>query len=196
MNSRFTFAIVLLLSGVPYATFTSDRDCKSDKMQMSCDCREANGKLVTNSDDAKVILGYLIAKELLAELPQCEFNYKERLKKFIKKYFLNRIFLNDSINLTLDLPSAGQVTVLNTDQFLEVALVVIHDLLAKKAISDVAVDGVLTLTREEVVAFAVWLLGQSNLEELLPSITDTCLYKQTRNEVARFYVDKAIARVR
>lgn len=199
MNSRFTFAIVLLLSGVPYATFTNDRDCKSDKAQMSCDCREANGKLVTNSDDAAVFLSYLIGKELLSQpgVPQCDFNALGRLKKFLEKYVLNRIFLNDSINLTLDLPSAGQITVLNTDQFLEVVLVVIHDLLAKnKSIGDIAVDGVLTLTREEVVAVLAWLLGQTNLEELVPSVTETRLYQETRNEVARFYVDKAIARVR
>jgi hypothetical protein len=197
MNSRFTLAIVLLLSSAPYAaTFANDRECKSDLTQMMCDCRETNSKLVANTDDAKVFLSYLIGKELLAELPHCDFNAQGRLKKFLKKYVLNRLFLNDSINITLDLPSAGQVTVLNTDQFLEVALVVIHDLLAKRAISDVVVDGLATLTREEVVALVVWIVEQTNIEELLPSVTETRLYQETRNEVARFYVDKAIARVR
>lgn len=197
MNSRFTLAIVLLLSSAPYAaTFANDRECKSDLAQMMCDCRETNSKLVANTDDAKVFLSYLIGKELLAELPYCDFNAQGRLKKFLKKYVLNRLFLNDSINITLDLPSAGQVTVLNTDQFLEVALVVIHDLLAKRSISDVVVDGLVTLTREEAVALVVWVVEQTNVEELVPSITETRLYQETRNEVARFYIDKAIARVR
>ncbi|GMU19193.1 MAG: hypothetical protein AMXMBFR12_03850 [Candidatus Babeliales bacterium] len=195
MNSSFTLALALLISSVPYTTFASDR-CPSDKAQMACDCRETNSRLVANTDDAKVFLSYLIGKELLEELPRCDFNALGRLKKFLKKYVLNRVFLNDSINITLDLPSAGQVTVLNTDQFLEVALVVIHDLLAKRTIGDVVVDGVVTLTREEVVAFVVWLLGQTNVEELAPSVTNTRLYQETRNEVARYYVDKGIAHVR
>lgn len=195
MNSCFTLALALLISSVPYTTFASDR-CPSDKAQMACDCRETNSRLVANTDDAKVFLSYLIGKELLEELPRCDFNALGRLKKFLKKYVLNRVFLNDSINITLDLPSAGQVTVLNTDQFLEVALVVIHDLLAKRTIGDVVVDGVVTLTREEVVAFVVWLLGQTNVEELAPSVTNTRLYQETRNEVARYYVDKGIAHVR
>lgn len=195
MNSCFTLALALLISSVPYTTFASDR-CPSDKAQMACDCRETNSRLVANTDDAKVFLSYLIGKELLEELPRCDFNALGRLKKFLKKYVLNRVFLNDSINITLDLPSAGQVTVLNTDQFLEVALVVIHDLLAKRTIGDVVVDGVVTLTREEVVAFVVWLLGQTNVEELAPSVTNTRLYQETRNEVARYYVDKGIANVR
>lgn len=200
MNSRFTLAIALLLSCAP-AAFAhcpeSDRDCnKSDLVQMMCDCRETNSRLVANTDDAKVFLSYLIGKELLQELPHCDFNAVGRLKKFLKKYVLNRIFLNDSIHITLDLPQAGQVTVLNTDQFLEVALVVIHDLLAKRALGDIAVDGLVTLTREEVVAVLVWLLGQTNAEELLPSVTNTRLYQETRNEVARYYVDKGLARVR
>lgn len=197
MNSRFTLVIVLLLSSAQYASiFANDRECKSDLAQMMCNCRETNSKLVANTDDAKVFLSYLIGKELLAELPHSDFNAQGRLKKFLKKYVLNRLFLNDSINITLDLPSAGQVTVLDTDQFLEVALVVIHDLIAKRAISDVVVDGLVTLTREEVAAFVVWLVDQTNFEELASPITESRLYQETRNEVARFYVDKAIARVR
>ena len=42
----------------------------------------------------------------------------------------------------------------------------------------------------------VWLLGQTNVEELAPSVTNTRLYQETRNEVARYYVDKGIANVR
>lgn len=197
MNSRFTLAIVLLLSCAPYAaSFANDR-CPSDKAQMACDCRETNSRLVANTDDAKVFLSYLIGKELLAELPLCaDFNAQGRLKKFLKKYVLNRIFLNDSINVTLDLPQAGTVTVLNTDQFLEVALVVIHDLIAKQSLGNTAVDGLVTLTREEIVAVLVWLVEQSNVEEIAPSVTSTRLYEETRNEVARYYVDKGLARVR
>ncbi|CAN5196573.1 hypothetical protein BH09DEP1_BH09DEP1_0240 [soil metagenome] len=198
MNSRFTLAIVLLLSSAPYAsTFANDRECKSDLAQMMCDCREANGKLVINSDDAAVFLGYIVGKEIVAELPKCEFDALGRWKKFIKKYILNRLFLNNSINITLDLPSAGQVTVLNTDQFLEVLLVVAHGIIAKDSARRVVTEGVLTLTREEIVAALIWVLDQTNAEAILPdSLTEGRLYQETRNEVARFYVDKAIARVR
>lgn len=201
MNSRFTFAIVLLLSSVPYATFaqcsSSDRECKSDLAQMMCDCRETNGKLVVNTTDAQVFLSYLVGKELLTQLPSCHFNAEGRLRKFTTKYVLNRIFFNDSVNVTLDLPSAGEVTVLNTDQLLEVLLVVIHDLIAKKSVSQTFVDGALTLTREEIVAALVWILCETNVESLLPNdIEDNRVYQETRNEVARYYVDKAIAHIR
>lgn len=202
MNSRFTLALVLLLSSVPYVAFAechnSDRDCnKSDLVQMMCDCREANSKLVANSDDAAILLGYIVGRELLAELPQCDFHPLARLKKFVKKYVLNRLFLNDSINVSVDLPQAGQVNILNTDQFLEVVLVVVHDLLAHHSLKHTAVDGLLTLTREEVVALLVWALGETNVESLLPNgLDESLLYQQTRNEVARYYVDKAIAHVR
>lgn len=199
MNSRFTLALALLLSGAAFADCQkSDRDChKSDLAQMMCDCREANSKLTANSDDAAVFLGYIIGRELLAELPPCDFHPEARLKKFVKKYILNRLFLNNSINVTLDLPSAGQVTVLNTDQFLEVALVVIHDLINKHSARHTLVDGLVTLTREEIVAVLVWALGQTHVEEVLPNdLEDTRLYQEVRNEVTRYYVDKAIARVR
>lgn len=197
MNSRFTFAIVLLLSSVPYATYTSDRECRSDKAQMACECREANSKLVINTNDAQVFLSYLVGEKLLTQVPSCSFNAEGRLRKFTTKYVLNRIFFNDSVNVTLDLPSAGQVTILNTDQLLEVLLVVLHDLIAKKSVSHTLVDGALTLTREEIVAALVWILGETNLESLIPNgVENNRVYQETRNEVARFYVDKAIAHVR
>jgi hypothetical protein len=202
MNSRFTIAIVLLLSGVPYATFAhcpeSDRECnKSDIAQMMCDCREANSKLMRNSDDVSVFLGTLVGEKLLQEVPDCNFHPQARLRKFLKKYVLNRLVVKDSVNVSLDLPSLGKVTVLNTDQFLEVALVVIHDVLAHKSLQHTAVDGLVTLTREEVVAALVWALGQTNVESILPNdLQDSRVYQETRNEVARFYVDKAIAAVR
>ena len=198
MNSRFTLAIVLLLSSAPYAaTFANDRECRSDLAQMMCDCREANSKLVVNSDDAAVFLGALVSERILQEYPTCDFRPDARLRKFLKKYLLNRFIVKDAVKLTIDLPSMGRVTVLNTDQFLEVALVVLHDLIAHRSLHHTAVDGLVTLTREEIVAVLVWVLGETNVESILPSdLENTRAYQEIRNEVARYYVDQAIARVR
>ncbi len=200
MNSRFTMAIALLLSSLPYATYaTCDRVNQSDLALLgsACDCRAANSKLVANSEDCSVLLGYLVGKEILPDLPNCSFDYKARWKKFVTKYVINRLFLHDAINFSVQLPSAGEVTVLNTDQFLEVALVVFHDLIHQKATGDMVVHGAVTLAREEIVAAILWLLGESNVEELLPQgVTEGELYTQARNEVARFYVDKAIAKLK
>lgn len=200
MNSRFTLALALLLSGVSSAAFAecpkSDRDCtKSDLAQMMCDCREANSKLTSNTEFVKVAVGTLVAEKFAAELACDKIAHSAR--KFLKKYVLNHLLFQDAVNVTLDLPSLGRTTVLNTDQFLEVLLVVLADVLHKKSTGTVVVDGGLTLAREEIVAIALWLLGQSNVEELLPeSVTDGIVYQEGRNELLRHYVDKGIEHVR
>lgn len=199
MNSRLTLAIALLLSSAPFASFASDRDCTtSDLKQMMCDCRDTNSRLAANTEFTKVAVGALVAKELLATsaLP-CAAQLSARVNKFLKKYVLNHLVFQDSIEVTLDLPSLGRTTVLNTDQFLEVLLVVLCDLSHKKAVGTVVVDGALTLAREEVVAAALWLLDQINVEALIPeSVTEGVVYQEARTEAARFFADKAIASLR
>lgn len=196
MNSRFTLAVALLLSGVPFATFANDRDCsKSDLKQMMCDCRETNGRLVANTEVAKLAGAYVITS---AALSNCKYSdvILHKFRKVLKKFILNNLIFQDSVNINLDLPSLGKTTVLNTDQFLEVLLVVVCDLLHDKSAGDVVVDGGLTLVREEVVAVALWILDQLNVEGVLPeSVTDGEAYQEVRNEIARHYVDKGLVKL-
>ena len=116
---------------------------------------------------------------------------KGRTKKAAVKYFINRFLLHNALDVVADVPSIGQVSVLTTDQALEVFFVALDDALAHKSASDILVDSVKKYGKEKVVAALVWLVEQTNVESLLPdALTDSGVYYEARNELARYGVDK------
>ena len=148
---------------------------------------------------ALMILKQHFSYLLVDQLPNkynCSFDVKGRTKKAIVKYFINRFLLKDSLDINADLPNGGSVSVLTTDQAMEVGLVVANDLIDKKGGTEILVHAGKTFVREKVVAALVWLLAQTNVEALLPdSLTSSTLYTEARNEVGRHFVDKAIDKV-
>lgn len=188
MNSHFKFiAAALLFSAMPIVA-TSDYDyCRSDMRVMD--------KVAATLDDVEAAILYLLVDKL-PDKYSCSFDVKGRTKKAIVKYFLNRFLFNNSLDVVADLPNAGSVSVLTTDQALEVGLVVFHDVVDKKSGSHILTNAGKTFLREKVVAALVWLLQQTNAEALLPdSLTTSLAYAEARNEIARHFVEKGMDRV-
>ena len=193
MKSCLTLAAALLLSTVPQISLSNDRLCETDLAL--CECRAAMDRLSVDDTDIKVALAYLLSKEIPARY-NCSFDIKGRSQKACLKYGLNRVLLQDSLDVVADLPSAGQVEVINTDQAMEVGFVVAEDLVQRKPAADVLVHAGKTYVREKLAAALVWLLAQTNLELLLPdAVTQNGVYSEARAEVARFYVEKALDHV-
>jgi hypothetical protein len=189
MNSHFKFlTAALLFSGISVAASDYDH-CRPDHKMMD--------RVEATLDDVEAAILYLLIDKLPDKYTNsCSFDIKGRTKKAIVKHFLNRFLFNNSLDVVADLPNAGVVSVITTDQALEVGLVVFNDVVDKKAGSIILADAGRTFLREKVVAALVWLLGQTNVEALLPdSLTDSVVYSEARNEVARHFVDKGIDRV-
>lgn len=184
MNSHFKFlAAALLFSAIPVAA--SDYDlCRSDNRQVE--------KVAATLDDVEAAILYLLVDKI-PDKYSCSFDVKSRTRKAIVKYFLNRFLLNNSLDVVADLPNAGSVSVLTTDQALEVGIVVFNDVVDKKSGATILTNAGKIFLREKVVAALVWLLAQTNVEALLPdSLTESRVYYEARNEVGRHFVDKAI----
>lgn len=195
MKMRYTLAVALLLSTVPHLSFSNDyTSCRSD-LAYSGDCRVNLQRLDANDTDIEVALAYILSKEI-PDRYNCSFDLKARIQKVAVKYFLNRFLLHNSLNIVADLPSTGQLEVLTTDQALEIALVVAEDVLAHKAAAGILTDAGRVYLREKIVSVVLWLLTQTNVEALLPDqLTESGVYNEARNEVARYFVDKAIDKV-
>jgi hypothetical protein len=187
MNSHFKmFAAALLFSAIPVAANDYDY-CRSDNRVMD--------KVAATLDDVEAAILYLLVDKL-PDKYSCSFDVKGRTKKAIVKYFLNRFLFNNSLDVVADVPNAGPVSVLTTDQAMEVGLVVFHDVFEKKSSSTVIADAGRTFLREKIVGALVWLLAQTNAEALLPdSLSSSAVYVEARNEVARHFVDKGLDRV-
>lgn len=191
MNPRYTLAVTLLLSTLPQISFARGDMMMSDLEACQYECRTALKSLDVNLTDLEVLVAY----SLRNELPKCSFDAAARVKKEAIKYFAQRYVTGDSLDLNADLPNVGNVTVLNTDQALEVAYVVANDLIDKKATSEVLTDAGRTFLREKVVQAILWVVSQSNVEALLPeTLTQTGLYDVVRKEVARYGVDNLFQR--
>ena len=186
MNSPFKFvAAALLFSTVPAGALVSDYNCS----RSDYNCLE---RVAANTDDIQATLLFLLVDKLPDKF-SCSFDVKGRTKKAIVKHFINRFLLNNSLDIVADLPNAGSVSVLTTDQAMEVGLVVFNDLFDKRSGSEIVTHAGKTFVREKVVAALVWLLAQTNVEALLPdSLTSSAVYTEARNEVGRHFVDKAI----
>jgi len=191
MNPRYTLAVSLLLSTLPQLSFARGDMMMNDLEACQYECRASLRSLDVNLTDLEVLVAY----SLRNEVPKCSFDAPARIKKEAIKYFVNRYVTGDSLDLNADLPNTGQVSVLNTDQALEVAYVVANDLLDKKATSELLTDAGKTFLREKVVQAILWVVSQSNIEALLPdTLTQTGLYNVVRNEVARYGVDNLFQR--
>lgn len=176
MNSRYTLAFALLLSSLPAFATKTDSDCLR------------NIELKSGDVEAAVIW---LASERLPDFNGCA------LKDVIKReVILDRVdahITHGALNVEVDLPSAGSVSVVNNDEALHVLWVVAQDLLAKKAAGDVLNDAAKTYVSEKLTTLALWILAQTNVEGLLPdSVTSGRLYNFLRHELARCGVAKAI----
>lgn len=184
MNTQFkVLTAALLFSAIPVVA--SDYDyCRSDV--------RATEKVAATLDDVEAAIVYLLVDKI-PDRYSCSFDVKGRTRKAIVKHFLNRFLLNNSLDVVADLPNSGTVNVLTTDQALEVGLVVFNDVVDKKSGATIVTNAGKTYVREKVVAALVWLLAQTNVEALLPdTLTESKVYYEARNEVARHFVDKAI----
>lgn len=187
MNSHFkVLAAALLFSAIPVAA--SDYDyCRSDAKMMD--------RVSASLEDVEAAVLYLLIDKL-PDKYSCSFDIKGRTKKAIVKHFLNRFLLNNSLDVVADVPNAGPVSILTTDQALEVGIVVVNDLVDRKSGSTILTDAGITLVREKLVSALVWLVALSNVEALLPdSLTSSAVYSEARNEVARHFVEKGLSNV-
>ncbi len=190
MKLTYTLAAALLLS-IPYQTKAQDYCARTDLSYSSCD-RELQ-RLSANDTDIKVALAYLVSKHIPQEL-DCPFKLKQRITKEAVKYLAERLVFDDSLNVSITLPSVGELQILTTDQALEVAYVVAEDVLfTAKAKQAILSDAGRTYVREKIVQALVWLLSETSVENLLPStLTDSEVYPIIRAEVARYWVDRSL----
>ncbi len=188
MNSHFKFlAAALLFSTLPLLANSDYDHCRPDA--------RAINKVAATLDDVEAAVLYLLVDKIPAKF-SCSFDVKGRTKKAIVKHFVNRFLLNNAFDVVADVPNAGTVTVLNTDQAMEIGAVALDDILDKKSAGTILTNAGKTFVREKIVAALVWLLAQTPVESLLPdSLTTSTLYTEGRNEVARHFVDKGLERV-
>lgn len=148
--------------------------------------------LESNSDLKAAVVG-LAAIVLPSKYPNydCAFKPWDRVERNVIKYFVNQYLLQNSVNLSVNLDALGEVNLLNTDQAMEVSWAALKLILAKAPAENVLKATGKTYLREQVVSLIGWVLHNSGFENLLPdSVTHSALYETTRNEVARYQVDK------
>lgn len=145
--------------------------------------------ICVNARDIQAGLVYIISKDI-PDAWNCSFDPKGRIKKEVLKYFVNRYLINDSLNITPDVPSFGTVPILTNKQALEIGYYITHDVINKVPKQNILTHGCKLYVREKIAALVLWILDQSNLENLLPSaLTTSELYDITRTEVARYGID-------
>jgi hypothetical protein len=200
MNSRHIFFAALLLSVAPkVALGNSDLDYKSDcalyrSNDYTCVMKDSQRSLVSQSDFLAG-LTYLVAQGLPGKAT-CSFNPKGRVEKVVIKHLINNHVLKNSLDIPLVITPQGQINVITTDQFMEVAAIVLHDLYLHKKTSVVLSDVLHTYVREKIVGAALWLLQQGSVEGILPSeISSSTAYQETRNELARYYADELVDKI-
>ena len=190
MNIRNTFALILLFSIVPKNALPYDyltvNDLCTDNDQVSLE------RLCLNGSDIKAALGYILSKEI-PDKYNCSFDLKGRIKKEVIKYFVDRYLISGSIDISVNLPSDGQISIITNDQALEVGYYVADNLLEKGLTKEAATVAGKVYLREKIVGVVLWILDQSNIENLLPdAITESELYEFLRKELLRYGVDTHI----
>jgi hypothetical protein len=189
MNSRHFLIASLLLSSFPYKIFCAENDALMDNDLAYIECRM---ELKALNEDVERLTLYVLASIVPCK-SECTFDPHGRATKSTIKYLVRRFFIGDALDLEANLPSVGDVSILNTDQALELAYTVTHDLINKKSTSHIGIHAGKTFVREKVVEASLWVLEQIKIEGLLPdSVAGSPIYTETRNEVLRYYVDKLI----
>jgi hypothetical protein len=189
MNSHFKFfAAALLFLSIPFESSAVVTSCDYDYCRSDL---KITNRVVTSLDDVEAAVFYLLVDKI-PDRYRCSFEVVGRTKKFIVKYFLNRFLFHDSLDVVADLPNnQGSVSVITTDQALEVGLVMFDDIVDKKSGTTILADAGKTFLREKVVSALLWLLAQTNVEGLLPdSVANSLVYRETRNEIFRHFVHK------
>jgi hypothetical protein len=185
-------SLALLLSPAVYANY---RDCvvSEDPMLLNC------GQRAEANNDVRVALLFLASQIIPEKYPQFDcgsFKPWARVNRTASKYFVNRLFLDNGINFSVNLDQFGEVNVLNTDQALEVGWAALQGLLAKNSAQDIAKAAGKTYVREIVVGLLTYLLHQSGLKNLLPSsVTQSEVYQPIVNEIGRYEVDQHVMKL-
>jgi hypothetical protein len=186
MNLRFTFTIALLLSA--FQGVEARNPTNTDIDLSDFECRSSIKDINNDLTNIEVLLLYIVSDK-------CP--YSASIKKEIVKYFANQFVTNDSLNLSMEVANVGDVALLTNDQALEIGYVVTQDLIQKKGTNDIVKDAFQTFIREKIVGVALWLVGQSNLENLLPNaLTGNKFYGTVRTEVARHFIDRLLAKIK
>jgi hypothetical protein len=194
MKLHATFTLALLLSLAPQFShaFKSDLDhCQTEEYSY----RLSLDGLKLTSDDNQAFVVLLSNKILIPDNWNGKFGLKDRITKEVIKNRFNAHVTHDSLNLDVEVP-AGQLSIISNDEALEVLYYVAQDLIEKKSAGDVLKDAGKVYVTEKIVAAALWLLSNSNVEALLPdAITRDRVYQFLRTEIARYGAENFIARI-
>lgn len=189
MNSRYTLTVALLLSSLSYLAFAYQNECNDyDLCEYACRMSDEPRNDSINSD-VKAGFAFYFAHHIPAKL-ECSFDLKGRIIKEVVKYIVRSRLTGDSLNLNIGLSPDVKVSVLSTDEALEVGYYAANDLLDHKSGSEVLCTAGKTYVREKIVSVLLWLLKQSNVENILPDqLTSSDLYNFLRKESARYAID-------
>lgn len=193
MNSRHTFLITSLLSVVPFFSYANDLHYYNELSDLGYASRF--NRIETSDKNIQAALVYLLAGQVPPAY-NCSFKPVDRIQKICIKEVINNNLIHNSFDIVIDLPDSAQLSLLSTDQILEIGYVAAQDLLAKKSLATVGIDAGKTLVREKLVEAVLWLVEQTHIEDLLPeSVTDSYVYEQTVIELTRFYTDLLLKKI-
>lgn len=173
MKSRYTLALALLFSGIPALSTANDR--------------------ALDLGDVEAAVIWLVSEKLPDW--KCPFNLKEAIQREVIIDRADAHLAQGALSVDVEVPSVGEVSVIDNDESLHVLYTVVDDLIKHKNSREILNDASKTYVKEKLVTVALWILSQTNVEGLLPeAITNGKVYNFFRHELARFGVAELIHR--